>query len=216
VKVTSLGHACLRVEVGGAQVLIDPGVFSPGFEEQSGLDAVLITHQHADHLDPQRIGALIAGNPSATVLCEAACVEILAGLGVEGTALAQGQTYDLGGVTVTGVGSTHAEIYREIPRIGNVGMLLRADGEPSLLHPGDSYARAPEGVDLLAVPLSAPWSALKETIDFVRAVSPGRLFPVHDGTLSAPGRGMYVGQLSAFLPPGAALQDLAGAGAVTL
>jgi L-ascorbate metabolism protein UlaG (beta-lactamase superfamily) len=203
------------VETGGARILIDPGGFTAGWEELTGLDAILITHQHLDHVDPKRIPQLVALNPGAALYCEQACVALLADAGVEGNALAQGEAVDLGGVTVTGIGHQHAEIYREIPRIGNVGMLLTAAGEPSLFHPGDSYASTADGVDILAVPLTAPWAALKETIDFARAVQPGRVFPIHDAVVSPSGRGIYISQLTNFLPPGASLQDLAGAGPTT-
>ncbi len=210
--VTHLGHSCLLVEAGGTRVLLDPGGLTPDLEQQTGLDAILITHQHTDHLDPKRIPELVAGNAGVRIFCEPSSMSVLAGAGVQSSALAEGDTVSLGGLTVTGIGNQHAEIYREIPRIGNVGMLLRAGGEPSLFHPGDSYASSPDGVDILAAPLSAPWAALKETIDFVRAVKPGRVFPIHDGIVSKRGRGVYYSQLGNFLPIGASIQDLAGAG----
>lgn len=212
--VTHVGHACLLVETGGIRILIDPGNFTPDLD-QTGLDAILITHQHPDHLDPKRIPQLVNANPDAEIYCEPATVTVLADAGVAGTALGEGEKVDLGGVTVTGVGHQHAEIFREIPRIGNVGMLLERDGEPSLLHPGDSYATTPDGVDILATPITAPWAALKETIEFVRAIKPGRVFPIHDAVVSQQGRGIYVNQLGNFLPDGAKILDLAGAGPTT-
>jgi glyoxylase-like metal-dependent hydrolase (beta-lactamase superfamily II) len=52
-RLTHLGHACLLAEAGGARMLFDPGVLS-GFDDVRDLDAVLVTHQHPDHLDPAR------------------------------------------------------------------------------------------------------------------------------------------------------------------
>ena len=43
-RITHLGHSCLLVETAGQRILIDPGVFSHGFEELTDLSAVLITH----------------------------------------------------------------------------------------------------------------------------------------------------------------------------
>ena len=41
VRLTRYGHSCLLVESAGARILVDPGGFSHGFEELTGLDAVL-------------------------------------------------------------------------------------------------------------------------------------------------------------------------------
>ena len=35
--ITHLGHSCLLVESAGTRVLLDPGTFSHGFEELTGL-----------------------------------------------------------------------------------------------------------------------------------------------------------------------------------
>lgn len=49
-KLTHLGHACLLVETDGARLLVDPGTMSD-FAHVRDLDAVLVTHQHPDHVD---------------------------------------------------------------------------------------------------------------------------------------------------------------------
>jgi L-ascorbate metabolism protein UlaG (beta-lactamase superfamily) len=117
---------------------------------------------------------------------------------------------EVGDVAVTAVGSRHAVIHDDIPRIGNVGLVVQAPGVPTLLHPGDSYETTPSGIDVLAVPLNAPWSAFKETVDFVRAVAPATAFPIHDGLLNGVGRALYLRQLTAL--GHTEVLDLAGAG----
>ncbi len=44
---------------------------------------------------------------------------------------------------------------------------------------------------MLALPLSAPWAKVSETVDFVQRVSPMTLFPVHDCTVAAAAYGIY-------------------------
>src|SRR6266540_4001154 len=44
-------HACVRLERDGAVLVIDPGTFSER-EALAGASAVLVTHEHYDHLDP--------------------------------------------------------------------------------------------------------------------------------------------------------------------
>jgi hypothetical protein len=64
-RLTKFGHSCLLVEEGGARVLLDPGSFSEGFETLEGLTAVCLTHQHVDHLDPERVRLLLDRNPGS-------------------------------------------------------------------------------------------------------------------------------------------------------
>jgi L-ascorbate metabolism protein UlaG (beta-lactamase superfamily) len=113
---------------------------------------------------------------------------------------------------MAGVGGLHAVIHREIPRIGNTGIVLTAEGSPTVFHPGDMIDTAPDGIDLLAVPLAAPWCAFKETAEFVRSVAPAIAVPIHDAIVSPAGRAIYLRQTAALAPAGTIVRDLAGAG----
>ena len=50
-------------------------------------------------------------------------------------------------------------------------------------------------MDTLFVPLNAPWMKLMESIDFVRAVKPGRAYALHDALLNETGAKIYDGHL---------------------
>lgn len=184
-QITHLGHAAVLVEVKDQRLLIDPGNFSNVWHGLTDLDAILVTHQHADHLDPEQVPALVADNPRAQVHIE---TEALAQVPVAGAqALEAGTTLHFGEVSVEAVGGRHAVIHRDIPRIGNVGLVVRASGEPTFFHPGDALDVTPEGIDVLAVPGYGPWAAMKETIDFARAVAAGQGFIIHEGLLAERG-----------------------------
>jgi L-ascorbate metabolism protein UlaG (beta-lactamase superfamily) len=213
---THLGHACLLVEIDDVRVLVDPGGFSHGFEDLTELTAVVVTHQHADHVDAQRLPALLAANPGVRLLAEPETAHQLRDASIAAEPLHPGDRVDLGGVPLRAAGGHHAVIHPDVPRVGNVALLIgtaRGDGGSGLLlHPGDSYDVVPGGVDVLALPLWAPWAKVWETVDYLRAVSPAVAVPVHEGPLEPPARAIYLGHATRLAPERTHLVDLAGAG----
>jgi L-ascorbate metabolism protein UlaG (beta-lactamase superfamily) len=205
-RITHLGHACLLVESERTRVLIDPGTYSAGYQDLSDLDAVLVTHQHPDHVDADALAPLLAANTRAVLIAEP---ETVGALEVDGaTALAPGDSRAMGDLDLSAVGGEHARNHDLVPPLGNIGLLIGEAGGPTLFHPGDSYADAPAGVDVLAVPLNAPWTRVSETLAFVRAVSAGIAVPIHDGLLNADGRATYLMHVDKFGPAETEVVDL--------
>lgn len=192
-RITRFGHAALLVEAAGQRVLIDPGAFSvPEVFELDELDAIIVTHQHADHLDRDKIAGLVDRNPTALRLSDP---ETAADVGLF-TWHTGGDVNEIGELTITGVGATHAEILPTIPRVANTGVLISAAGEPTLFHPGDSYSEIPGHVDVLALPLAAPWAKISETVDFARQIAPSTVFPIHDAGIAPVSYGIYWGHVA--------------------
>lgn len=212
-RLTHFGHACLLVEVADQRLLIDPGTFADDFTGLRDLDAIVVTHQHPDHLDPDRVGALVAGNPAAVVLSDPESVAVLAALGVEASEHHPSGT-QLGEVRLTPFGQTHALIHEDIPRITNVGVRVTAPGEPTLFHPGDALDAEPGPVDVLAFPLNAPWQRSREMTAFLRRFNAPLAVPIHDRLLNERGRNLYLSQADRLGGADTRIRDLAGAGAV--
>lgn len=180
-RLTKFEHACVLIEDGEARILIDPGVYSSGFEDLTGLTAILLTHQHADHLDLDRIGTLVAANPQAPVFADEATVEVLGKRGVDATVAAQGDRLDVGTeVTVHGV--NHAVIHPDIPIIPNVGYLVSG----RIFHPGDAFTVPDPPVDVLCLPTGAPWLKAAEAVEYLRSVAPRVAVPIHEAVLARP------------------------------
>ncbi|WP_405604969.1 MBL fold metallo-hydrolase [Streptomyces sp. NBC_01410] len=174
-RLTKYGHACVRLEDGDRVLVIDPGTYSE-MESLSGATAVLISHEHEDHIDLDKLKAARDSNPALTVHTHPALAAVL-GEGV--TAVEPGDTFTAAGFTVRAVGGEHAEIIDGLPGCPNIGFIV--DG---IYHPGDSLFVPAEAVDTLLVPAAGPWLKLREVIEFVRTVRPARAFPIHDVQLS--------------------------------
>jgi L-ascorbate metabolism protein UlaG (beta-lactamase superfamily) len=194
VHVTKFTHSCLRIDGDGPVLVVDPGAFSER-SALTGADAVLITHEHIDHLNPDALADALALQPEMRVYAHADVLPKLTAFADVVTAVEPGQQFEAAGFTVRAYGGTHALIHSDIPRVANLGYLI-SDGGTNLYHPGDSFTVPDDAVvETLFVPLNAPWAKLAESIDFVRAVKPDRAFALHDALLNEIGAGVSDGHL---------------------
>lgn len=178
-RITKLGHSCLVVEDGAGKFLIDPGDYTTSQNDISGLAAVLITQEHGDHFDIESIKKVLANNPTALVITNREVGEALRLQGISFVRLEQGETTEVAGVKISAYGSSHAPIYDGVKVIVNTGFLI---GD-KFFHPGDAFTVPPVPVDVLALPVSAPWLKIAESLDYARVVKPRLCFPIHDGAL---------------------------------
>jgi L-ascorbate metabolism protein UlaG (beta-lactamase superfamily) len=191
VRLTKFGHSCLLVEDAGARVLLDPGSFSEGFEELEGLTAVCVTHQHPDHLDRDRLRALLDGNPGVRVVADEGSAPALDEAGAAVEVVHDGDELTLDGLGVRVAGREHAAVHPDVPRVPNVGYLVGG----RLFHPGDALTVPGEPVEVLATPAGAPWLKLAEAVDYLRRIGPTVAVPVHERVLSAAGIAIHYRQL---------------------
>lgn len=195
---THFGHSCLLATFPAESgpettVLFDPGVFSHGFEGITGLSAILITHQHPDHADTDRLPALLDANPQAALYADP---QTAAQLGAPWQAVRVGDELQIGHLTVRGAGGRHAVIHPELPEIDNISYLVGDGDRPArFMHPGDALYVPDEPVEVLATPAAAPWMKISEAVDYLRAVAPAQAVPIHQAIIDPSARGIFYGRL---------------------
>lgn len=147
-------NATLRLRYGGVDFLIDPmlgvrhAIRAMGDSPErnptidlpcsidevlGGVDAVIVSHLHPDHLDEAAFGLVPRHLP---VLCQAGDGDKLTGAGFDATELTATTRYH--DVEITPVEATHGS-GPILERMGSVtGLLFRAEGEPTLYWSGDT------------------------------------------------------------------------------
>jgi L-ascorbate metabolism protein UlaG (beta-lactamase superfamily) len=178
-KITKLGHCCMLIEQNGVRILTDPGNYSTAQDSVTGIDFVVITHEHTDHLHIESVKAIIKNNREVKIITNSAVSKILAKENISSIVVEHNQAVDLKGISIKGWGSQHAPIYKTVENVENTGYII-AD---RLLYPGDAFTLLDRSIDILALPIAGPWMKISEAMDYVLAIKPKKCFPVHDGNL---------------------------------
>lgn len=171
-KITSLGQAGFLFESETMRFLIDPylsnfvvtsgigdsGLFSREFPapvdpgKVTGINAIFVTHDHADHCDPETIFPILANNPDCVVIGPQPALDHLRQVGIAQRNLHLApvfKTQSLGSIKYTSLPSAHYGLDQD-PITGefpNLGFVLDVEGK-ILYHSGDTILY--EGiVDLL-------------------------------------------------------------------
>lgn len=181
-KLIKYQHACFTVEKDGQVLVVDPGNLSDDFVAPKRVVAVVITHQHQDHLDPQRLAEIFAKNDDVLVLGPADVIEKVE---IENKKAAEpGEKVSVGPFDLEFFGGIHALIHESMPRVQNIGVMIN----DLIYYPGDSFTEPGRAIDALAIPATAPWMKTGEAMDFLVTVKPHLAFPTHDGFLDDVGK----------------------------
>lgn len=171
-KLTRYEQSCLLLEQGDTRILIDPGTPFTSKHELSKLgklDAVFITHEHADHFDKQAVEKLAE---QTVIYVNESTSKQLTG---QKKVVADGETITAGNFTLKVVELPHCLMPDGSAGPQNTGYLINE----TLFHPGDGIELQGLRVDNLALPIIGPDVSPKDAFKFARDVSAKRVIPIH-------------------------------------
>ena len=193
VALTLIKHGTLAISYDGKTIQVDPisGLGKPTdyATEFPKADAILITHEHVDHLDADAIDALYEDGKT-TIITNASCAGKLG----RGTSLANGESTSLfDGILVDAVPAyNYTEGHTMFhPKGRDNGYILTMDGLRIYIA-GDTED-IPEmadtkDIDVAFLPVNQPYTmTVEQCANAARAISPKVLIPYHfsDTDLSA-------------------------------
>lgn len=191
-RLTFHGHSAVRVDGARARLAIDPGTFADAAAALDGATAVLVTHEHPDHVDTGAVVRALSADPALEAWATPAAVTLLVEAGAPAGRVhpaAPGDVLRLGDARVTVGGGMHAVVHERLRRVENRAYRIDVDGAV-VHHPGDSFDLPATPVDVLLVPVAAPWLRLADAVDHTLAASARTVVPIHDAALSEVGHGI--------------------------
>ncbi len=203
VAITWLGHASVLIALNGVRLLTDPAlrnrigplirmappVLTDGLQE---IDAVLLSHLHADHVDLPSLRALATG----TVFAPHQAGSWLRGKGVTGVReLRPADETSVGPVQLTATRATHDRRRRPFgPSADPIGYVIR--GSRSVYFPGDTdldpaMADLQGSIDIALIPIwgwgrsvGAGHLDPRRAALAVALIAPAVAIPIHWGTFT--------------------------------
>ena len=181
---TFLGHGTLMLTFKDTVLHVDPYGKVADYAALPRADLVLLTHDHADHLDQAALA--LVRTPVTDIVLPPVCADRVQG----GLILKNGETRTVRGITVTAVPAYNLVHHRDNgepfhPRGAGNGYLLDF-GDTRLYVAGDTEntpeMAALKDVDIAFLPMNLPYTMTPEMVaDAARSFRPRILYPYHYG-----------------------------------
>ncbi len=168
------------VEVNGKRVMTDPGAYSTLQAQEGGIDLIAITHEHSDHYHLESLKKVLANNPNAQIITNTAVGKLLDEAGIKYEILEDKHSGEFSGVYLEAHGNEHAFMRTGVLPVQNTGYFF----DRKLFYPGDAFINPNKPVDILALPVAAPWLKIEEVLQYAKSLNPRIAFPVHDGMMN--------------------------------
>lgn len=171
-KITKYHHSCLVVEDQGKVVLVDPGNYSYDsnsleISKLKQLDAIVITHEHMDHMYTPWIKEILEKFPNTPIYTTSSAKKLLEQEGIQ-------NVYTEGNEYISFQPVPHEKIWFGQPvenimatlfgKFATVGDSLTVDTSP----------------EILALPITAPWGHATWAVEIALKLKPKVIIPIHD------------------------------------
>ena len=227
---TWLGHATVRIELNGVSLITDPVLVNdigpihryarpPDPADWAGVDIVLISHSHLDHLDLRSLAMLGSATP---IVVPAGVARVVRGAGHNRvTELATGETMTFDTLSIRAVSALHSGFRPPFgPRATAIGYVIRGD---HVVHFAGDTGLSPamselssDDIDVSLLPVGGWGPTLRGghmdpaiAVEALRLIRPRMAIPIHWGTFWP--RGLRWFRRELFERPGYTFAELAKA-----
>lgn len=175
-KITKYPQSCLVLDKDGKRVVIDPGSFvAAKFDAETFgvVDALLITHEHADHLHVDLLRSIVEANPDVPVYANRNVADLSQGLVTN--VVDDGESFSVAGFAVVARELPHCAMVDGAPGPRNTGYVV--DG--AFFHPGDGVEISGVQVAAAGVAIAGPDISPRDVISFIKSVGCTTVIPLH-------------------------------------
>ncbi|MBM4104169.1 MAG: MBL fold metallo-hydrolase [Planctomycetes bacterium] len=183
-KITFIGHATLMFECGGKVIHIDPWTKAADYSKLPKADAILITHNHYDHLDVKAVNAI--RKEGTQIIIAGDCLEKIP----DGVVMKNDEKRKVLGFEVDAVPAYNIVNQRPDggpyhPKGEGNGYIITF-GKTRVYAAGDTEntpeMKALKNIDIAFLPMNLPYTMTPEMVaDAARTFSPKILYPYHYG-----------------------------------
>ena len=173
-KIKWLGHASFRVEAAGKTLYFDPFVLP---DKSPKADIILVTHEHFDHCDPDKIKSI--STPKTRIVTTSKAAEMLSG---NITIVKPGDSLEIDGIKIRAAYAYNKN--KPFHTRGEyAGFVVEAEGK-RIYYAGDTDV-IPEmnrlqGLTVAMLPIGGTYTmTADESVDAIAAMKPKIVIPMH-------------------------------------
>ena len=182
---TPVEHASMMLTLGGQSILVDPVGGADKFAGLPAAAAILVTHEHQDHFDPDTLQALLPDG-AALIVNPAVAEKLPETLRSRATVMASGDTGEVAGLGIEAVPAynTTPDRLQYHPKGRDNGYVLTSPDHGRIYIAGDTEDtpefRAQSDIDTVFLPMNLPYTMTAEQAAAgVTEMKPRRAVPYH-------------------------------------